>query len=248
MLVIGHRGARGEAPENTLASFSHARAAGVRHFELDVRLSGDGKAVVVHDDLTDRTTGFSGAIASLTAAELGALDARRGTPGWHEPVGIPLLEDVLKNSIDTDSWQLEIKGDTPDRIRALAHVMCTIIDSLGLREKITLTSLDVPSLRIVKDALPALRHAYVAEYPDPPPLATALEFNASLMICNWRLVDESLVTNAHAAGLPVSVWTVNDLPVADRMLALGVDSIITDYPTAMLAHLAMRERLSGQQR
>jgi len=245
MLVIGHRGARGEAPENTLAGFLHARTVGVKDFELDVRLSADGIPVVIHDDNTRRTTAVTGDVAALTAAKLAALDARQGTPGWREPVGIPSLESVLVSCRECDSWQLEVKSDGPQRIRALAHAMAAVVDRLGLRERVTFTSLDVPTLDIIAGELPGFRHAYVAEFAEPPALQTSRAFASSLLVINWQLVSQSLVDEAHAAGLPVSVWTVNDLKVADQLLRIGVDSIITDYPTAMLAHLAMRRRLAA---
>lgn len=248
MQVIGHRGARAEAPENTLAGFIHAQAGGVRHFELDVRLSADGIPVVIHDDSTDRTTGHAGLVETQTAAQLATLDARKGTPGWREKTGIPSLEKVLSACSDCSSWQLEIKSDRPERIRELARVMHELIARLGIEERVTLTSLDVPTLEVIASELPAFPRAYVAEYAEPPVLKTALDFSSSLLVCNWQLANKPLIDAAHEAGLPVSVWTVNDLKIADQLLLAGADSVITDFPTAMLAHLAMRERLSSAQR
>lgn len=248
MFVIGHRGARGEAPENTLASFLHARASGVRHFELDVRLSFDDRPVVIHDERIDRTTGESGDVADYPAAHLAGFDARRGTPGWHMPTGIPTLEEVLIACADTESWQLEIKSDQPARIKKLVPAMAEIIERLRMADRVTLTSLDVAVLKIVKKEAPQLQRAYVAETSEPAPLATALQLGCSLLVSNWKLTDEKMVADAHAAGIPVSVWTVNDLMVAERMRNIGVDSLITDFPTALLAHTAMRDKLSGLQR
>lgn len=244
MIVIGHRGARGEAPENTLASFLHARAAGVRHFELDVRLSFDGRPVVIHDESVDRTTESSGAVADYPAAHLAAMDARRNTPGWHTPTGIPTLEEVLLACTDTESWQLEIKSDKPARIKALVHAMAALLAQLRLEERVTLTSLDTDVLKIARREAPALARGYVAELAEPAPCTTAARLGCNLLVCNWKIASESLVSEAHAAGLPVSVWTVNDMLVAERMRNIGVDSLITDFPTAMLAHTAMRDRLA----
>lgn len=246
MLIIGHRGARGEAPENTLAGFAHARSVGVRDFELDVRLSADGVPVVIHDDNTRRTTNFTADVANLTAAELANLDARHGTPGWHEAIGVPTLESLLVSCQECTSWQLEVKSDLPERIRPLARAVRDLVNRLGLRDRVTFTSLDVPTLEIIATELPDFRRAYVAEFADPPALETAQAFASSLLVINWQLVTRSLVDAAHEAGLPVSVWTVNDLKVADQLLQAGVDSIITDFPTAMLAHISMRKRLAAR--
>lgn len=84
MIVYGHRGAKGEAPENTLPGFRHAYRQGVRHFELDLVLSKDGKPVLVHDLTTDRTTGHKGSVGQYSAAELSQMDARRNTSPWPE--------------------------------------------------------------------------------------------------------------------------------------------------------------------
>ena len=86
--LVGHRGARGEAPENTLASFQVAVEAGVTEMELDVRLSSDGQLIVLHDSDVTRTTGVRGNVRQYTQ-QLGVMDARRNTPGWHSPTGIP---------------------------------------------------------------------------------------------------------------------------------------------------------------
>lgn len=243
MIIIGHRGARGEAPENTLAAFRHAINSGVRHFELDVRLARDERPVVIHDDTIDRTTGDAGKVANLSAAQLAALDARRNTPGWRTPTGIPTLEEVLVGCPEAMSWQLEIKNDKPARIKLLVQRMAALIGQLRIASRVTLTSLDTSVLKTALREAPELARGYVVETAISNPLTTAKKLECSLLIANWRITDEALVAAAHAANMPVSVWTVNDLVVAERMRNIGVDSLITDFPTAMLAHIAMHERL-----
>ncbi len=243
MIVIGHRGARGEAPENTLAAFRHAINSGVRHFELDVRLARDERPVVIHDDTVDRNTGDTGTVAGFSAAQLAALDARHNTPGWRIPTGIPTLEEVLVGCSSAASWQLEIKSDKPARIRVLVQRMAELINQLRIASRVTLTSLDANVLKTARREAPELARGYVAETAITNPLTTAKKLGCSLLVAKWRITDEALVTAAHAADMPVSVWTVNDLVVAERMRNIGVDSLITDFPTAMLAHIAMHERL-----
>ncbi|MFZ5697903.1 MAG: glycerophosphodiester phosphodiesterase [Pseudomonadota bacterium] len=245
MIVIGHRGARGEAPENTLPAFLHALAAGVRHFELDVRLAYDGRPVVIHDESVDRTTDETGAVACFPAAHLASLDARRNTAGWHGFTGIPTLEEVLVACTAAASWQLEIKSDKPARIKVLIHAMAELLVSLRMTDRVTLTSLDINVLKIAQKEAPGITRGYVAEQVEPAPLATAKKLGCALLVANWRITDEALVQAAHAACIPVSVWTVNDLLVAERMFNIGVDSLITDFPTAMLAHTAMRSRIAS---
>lgn len=243
MLIIGHRGARGEAPENTLPSFLHALQAGVRHFELDVRLSWDERPVVIHDLTVDRTTGDTGAVADFPAAQLAAMDARRNTAGWARATGIPTLEEVLVACAAADSWQLEIKSDAPARIRVLVRQMAALLAELKMTDAVVLTSLDVEVLKIARKEAPALARGYVAETADPEPVKTAQKLECALLVSNWKITDSDLIARARSANLPVSVWTVNDLVVAERLFNLGVDSLITDFPTALLAHAAMRARL-----
>lgn len=242
MIVIGHRGARGEAPENTLPSFLHAMKSGIRHFELDVRLSWDERPVVIHDETVDRTTGETGAVANFPASQLAAMDARHNTPGWPAQTAIPTLEEVLMACPDVESWQLEIKSDQPDRIRVLVRKMAELLASLRTTECATLTSLDESVLEIARREAPVLARGYVAETSDPAPVRTAERLGCSLLVANWRITNDDLVRDAHAAGLPVSVWTVNDLMITERLINLGVDSIITDFPTALLAHVRMRRQ------
>ena len=97
MLVYGHRGAAGEAPENTIAGFRHAIERGTRHFELDVQMSKDDKLVVIHDNKVNRTTYCRGNVNQFTASELANMDARRGTPPWPRKRGanIATLDALL---------------------------------------------------------------------------------------------------------------------------------------------------------
>src|SRR5690554_3629409 len=93
--IVGHRGARGEAPENTLVSFHRAVAAGVPEIELDLRLSSDRQLFVLHDVDLERTTGRRGAAQRKTLAAVTAMDARHAIAGWPTPCPIPSLAQVL---------------------------------------------------------------------------------------------------------------------------------------------------------
>ena len=88
MILIGHRGARKEAPENTQAGFHHLRQLGINHVELDVRLSKDGKLVVLHDATVNRTTNGKGKVLELDTHQLQQLDATLPLPNWPEPLPV----------------------------------------------------------------------------------------------------------------------------------------------------------------
>ena len=115
-LIYGHRGAKGEAPENTLASFEQCLKHGVRRCELDLHLSKDGELMVIHDPTLKRTTDRRGKVIEHTAADLVTYDARKGGPGWLQPCPIPRLEELFEKC-DFEHWQLEVKSASRTRAR-----------------------------------------------------------------------------------------------------------------------------------
>ena len=104
-LIYGHRGAKGEAPENTLASFQQCLTHGVTRCELDLHLSRDGELMVIHDPTLNRSTGRRGKVVEHEAAELVGYDARQGGPGWKIPCPIPTLA-ALFEQCPFEHWQL----------------------------------------------------------------------------------------------------------------------------------------------
>ncbi|MGB3598653.1 MAG: glycerophosphodiester phosphodiesterase family protein, partial [Pseudomonas neustonica] len=109
-LIYGHRGARGEAPENTLPSFQKALDTGVTRVELDLHLSADQQLMVIHDPTLKRTTGRRGKVAQHNAADLMQMDARRAIPGWAESCPIPSLDQLFSRFPQMQHYQLEVKS------------------------------------------------------------------------------------------------------------------------------------------
>lgn len=231
MLIIGHRGARGEAPENTVAGFKHALNTGVLDFELDLVLTKDKALAVIHDENTLRTTGIEGLVAKLNAEELVALDARTNTPGWRTPCPIPMLPEVIKVCPNDCTFQLEVKSDTTDRLKCLVCKLAEYLTKKSIVERVTVTSKSMQLLKLMRKALPEVSLGYVAEHPYPFPLRTARTLGCDLLVINYRICYPMLVKDAHRHGISVSVWTVNATPEMQRLADMGVDSIITDYPT-----------------
>lgn len=234
MEIVGHRGARGEAPENTLAGFEHALGAGVRAMELDVRLSSDGHLIVVHDAEVDRTTWHAGPVHHHSRAQLGGMDARRNTPGWHSPLAIPALSEVIEHCPADTRFQFEIK--TLDRVHqvTLAHKLKHLIDHYALHQRVVVTSSDQRLLRKVKRNEPHLALGLIAQYRFEQPLRRARALDCSWLIAHRNLASRRLSQAVHKRAMQMSVWTVNETREARRMAELGVDSLITDYPTRML--------------
>src|SRR5690625_794500 len=116
---MGHRGARFEAPENTVPGFRYAVGLGLSAVEFDVRLTKDDELVIIHDDTVDRTTNGAGRVADMTLSELQSLDARFRFPYWSEPCTIPTLVDVLNEVGSMETLEIEIKRDEPERLERL---------------------------------------------------------------------------------------------------------------------------------
>lgn len=237
MRIIGHRGARREAPENTLAGFRHLRALGIDHVELDVRLSRDNQLVVIHDTSVDRTTNGKGAVRELTATELGALNAAANFSGWAETTPVPLLRDVLKEWPELESIQLEVKTTQVPDLYIIAAGITDLVEELDLIDVATVTSMDTQMLAIMHQHAPDIRRGYVAERFTRDPLAMCHLYHCDLIAMNYHRVSAALIEQAQQHGIEFSVWTVNNLNIARRLQDWGVDSIITDVPSLMLHNL-----------
>ena len=235
-LIYGHRGAKGEAPENTLASFKQCLAHGVRRCELDLHLSKDGELMVIHDPTLKRTTGRRGKVVEHDAEELTQYDARQGGPSWKQPCPIPRLEELFEQC-EFEHWQLEVKSAS--RVRAARSVLAikALAERHGLLDRVTVTSGSREILRALKRLTPELSCGLVAEYAWLDPLKVAKQYDCSLLALKWTLCTPERIAKARQLGLHVSVWTVNDPALMRRLADFGVDSLITDYPGLALTTL-----------
>jgi glycerophosphoryl diester phosphodiesterase len=251
VLVFGHRGARGEAPENTLPGFAYALRQGVLALELDVRLTADGRLAVVHDATVDRTTDASGSVATLTAAELARIDARAGHPDWPEPAPIPLLADVLASPAGRLRLAIEIKTDSPARLERVCAALAEQLRSRtdrpaeaagGARSggAVTVTSFDPTALELMRHLAPAIPRALIGAYDTPAFLETALRLGCRQADVPLARGSAGVVRQAQDRGLRVVGWPGNTEQDLDTLLEWGVDGITSDYPTRAIASLHAR--------
>lgn len=236
MKIIGHRGARHEAPENTVEGFIWAQQHGCEHFELDIQLSRDHELMVFHDTTLHRTTGLRGRMASVSSRALTSIDARRGTPGWFMPARIPTLKDVIACAPHCKTWQFEVKTDSRHRLNLLAQKLARFIHTHKLTPCAYVTSSDRWFLHHFKRLYAGIATGYVAEWSIPDPVTTALKLECDILCMNDALASSNRVAAAKEAGLDVSVWTVNKLTRMDELATYGVDSVITDIPSIALEH------------
>jgi len=254
MIVYGHRGAKGEAPENSLAGFRHAFRHGIRNFELDLVLSKDGKPVIIHDLTVDRTTGKTGEVHNFTAAELADMDARHNTTAWPSKAGVPSLETLLDEFPDIEHLQLEVKTDERKRLNVLCNRIIEVIQHRDLYSQAVVTSSDTKFLREVKRRDRNVKIGLVTNKKFPQPVNVAARLHCDFLCLGWKICNRGLVEDAHRRGMKVSTWTVNRIHDMLYLEDMGVDSIITDFPTSthmffdnrarsrrQLAHVASRE-------
>lgn len=235
-LIYGHRGAKGEAPENTLVGFQRCLEHGVRRCELDLHLSRDGELMVIHDSTLKRTTGRRGRVSEQDAAELVSIDARLGGPGWTQPCSIPRLAELFEKC-DFEHWQLEVKSASRVRAARTVTAIQELVERYGLLERVTVTSSSREVLRALRRLAPRLSRGLVAEYAWLDPVKVACNHGCELLALNWTLCTPDRLKRARQTGLQVSVWTVNEPALMRRLADFGVDSLITDFPGLAIATL-----------
>ena len=242
--MFAHRGGSALAPENTIAAFDNGLAMGARGLELDVHLSADGTVVVHHDRTLERTTNLSGPIARRTADELARADAgyffRRVQKDPEFPfrgrgINIPTLAGVLSRYRDVPIV-VELKVNDP----GLARAVVDEVRKADAIDRVCLGSFGLGVLREARRLEPGLatsaareevRWALYRSWCRWPVIRAGYQ---GYQVPEWsgrtHVVSPRFVEDAHAAGLGVQVWTVDSEPDAARLLAWGVDALITDRP------------------
>lgn len=243
--IWGHRGASAWAPENTLPAFELALEQGADGFELDVQLSSDGEAVVIHDETLERTTNGRGRVADHPLALLRTLDASAGQADY-AGTRIPTLGEVFALVKGTSAHvNVELKNNRV-RYRGLEARVLDLADEYDVTGQVVWSSFNHPSLRRLRRLLRRRerelhldqhRRGHAAEalgvlYSDIlyQPWHYAALLGASALHPPLPLVDRRLVERCRAAGLAVHVWTVDDPADVRRLAALGVEAIITNDP------------------
>lgn len=238
--LIGHRGARFEAPENTLSGFQYTRSLGIDAFELDVWIAKDGELVVHHDALVDRTTNGTGPVVNFTSRELAALDARSIHEQWPIQVGVPRLADVLESFADDTElhWQIEIKSDIGERLDRVAPLLLAMIDRLGWHDYVVISSFDAGALERVRALDPERQLAFIGKYDSRADLDTALRLGCVGACIPITTGSAEIVKEARDRGLDVTGWPSNSVEVIDTFIEWGAAELTTDAPSMALKHYA----------
>ncbi len=224
---FGHRGACGYAPENTLSSFALAQQLGCRWVELDV-YEVEGELLVIHDDTLERTTSGKGEVVDQELSYLRSLDAGDGQK-------IPTLEEVTSLLGHDAGINIELKG--PGTARPVSTFIQQCLARGWSREHFLVSSFDHKQLDEFRQLDGVQKIGCLFHKETDGMIARCIGLDAYSLNINMKLVNPSLIDQAHAAGLKVYVYTVNELPDIERMLKLKVDGVFSDYPDRIFKQL-----------
>jgi len=244
-LVVAHRGASGSAPENTMAAFRRAIQQGADMIELDVRMTKDFHIVVHHDRSVKRTTGRPGYVWDLTLQQIRLLDAGSWFHSRFAGEQIPTLRQVLEMMPEGLMVNIEVKTDGDPRKRlAFEEVCILIIMEKKFEDRAIVSSFDHKFLTRMHNLFPAIKTgALYMPVRDmrKSPSSIARSTGAGAFICSCTQLSEKLVRDARSRKMMTAAYVVNTIEQLKRVLELGVDAVITDYPVRIFRAL---ERLA----
>lgn len=219
--VVGHRGAAGVEPENTIRGFRYALELGVDYTECDVHLTKDNRLIVMHDETVDRTTNGTGAIRDLTFAEIRSLDAGKGE-------GVPTLSEVLEVVKNKAILLIELKGERVEK-QAVQTVK-----KMNMDEQVVFTSFHLDRIHKVKRIDHSLKVGVIFGQPPEDFCQQALDAGAVGIGINYNSLDQDLVDEAHSHELDVRAWNPDTVPDMKKMIDFGVDGVSSNRPDLLV--------------
>jgi glycerophosphoryl diester phosphodiesterase len=236
MRIIGHRGARGEAPENTLGGFQYIHDLGIRAVEFDVRQLKDHELIIMHDDNMLRTTGIDQALYPLNSTELDSYNQAHIWLDWKKQ-STPTLLQAFQIMQDFEHLEVEVKAvETQAEAERLTQHLTQQLR--GFERTAVITSFDLKILQALQDQHSTFKRGLLIE-DDIQHLAIEQALKYDCCQIGWmnQLATDDLLKATQQANLAISVWTVNDIERAKHLRDCGIDGLITDFPKMMLQHL-----------
>ncbi len=228
--IWAHRGASGDAPENTLAAFQMAMEVKADGIELDVHFTRDRQVVVTHDDDVARVTGYKGMVSDLTLAQLKKLDFSYNMAAFKGET-IPTLEEVLALIKPGKLWiniELKTNDENPN---GLEEACQELVEKYGMQERILYSSFNHYSLARVREIAPHMPCGALYSNKPYKPWAYAKAMGLRAVHPQYESVNTpGYMAECHASYIDCNVWTVNGEADIRTLLKMGVDGIITNYP------------------
>ena len=247
-LLLGHRGAKKYAPENTLAAFNLALEQGADGVELDAKLSADGVVVVHHDVTVDRTTNGKGKLSQLPLAVLRELDAGSFFSDKFRGEKIPTLDEVFESIGKRSVINVELTNYSTPR-DSLVEKVCELVRRHALQKRIIFSSFFAGNLKKAAAFLPDVPRGLLTQVSVLGLWARSFGFNfGDYAALHPYLTDVTAqqVQRVHKLKRKINVWTVNTEADIRRLIGWGVDGLITDDPA--LAVRVARGRFDFAQR
>lgn len=237
MRIIGHRGARGEAPENTLGGFQHLKNLGIRAVEFDVRQLQDRALIIMHDDDMQRTTGQPKSIHDCNSNDLCKFNQAQTFQAWTDIEITPLLSQVLKLIHDFEHIEVEVKSvDSFERAEQLVLELEKQLD--GFQHNAVITSFDLKIHQALQQQKSRFKRGLLIENDIKfKAIEQAKKFDCCQIGWMDQLATIEMIQACQTVNLNVSVWTVNQIERAKQLQDFGIQGLITDYPTRMLEQL-----------
>ena len=217
ILNIGHRGAAGHAPENTLAAIQRGIELGVDFVEIDVRRTADGVLVALHDATVNRTTNGKGRVDTLSLQTLKTFDAGKGER-------IPTVEEVLKTAAGRTGLMLELKAV------GLAHLAVQAVRNAQFHSSVIYASFLHAELAHVRETAPEGTLMVLFDKLPSAPEVYAMQYHPTYVGLRHNTLTRGLIDAFHREKLLVCVYTANHPKDIKRVLSLGVDGVISDFP------------------
>jgi glycerophosphoryl diester phosphodiesterase len=251
--IIGHRGGSLEAPENTVAAIEHAISVGADWQEVDVRLSADGEVMIMHDETVDRTTNGRGFVREMKRAELERLHA--GAPRTADETiavlqsfdlaptdfgdrfretTVPTLAEAL--DVPESRLMIEMKGDGTD-YEALARAVCDVINRADAHQRVVVGAFETPLIEALHSCDPAIPLVGIAVMPEMLPVL--LDLPLAVLAVHTSLGE--IARRQAPLNVAVWTWTVYTVDEARRLAEAGIDGLITDIPSQVVAALRAPE-------
>lgn len=221
-LNIGHRGAKGHEPENTLPSFQKALDLNVDGIELDVHICKTGELIVIHDFTVDRTTNGSGTVSELTLSEIKALRI-------NGHIEVPTLEEVLELVGKKCLINIELKGR--HTAKPVSHLIEKyILEKEYKYEDFIVSSFQREELEMMYLVNPKIHLGVLSQASVTQALEWATAFSAKAIHPHFSLLTEENVQKTQEQGFKIYTWTINETEDIERIKTYNIDGIITDFP------------------
>lgn len=233
-MIVGHRGAKALAPENTLAAIQACADCGVNWIEVDTLLSKDGVPIIFHDETLDRCTDKQGRVADKTLLQIKKADAGEKFAAKFKGETIPTLEEALQLCLQNSmSMNLEIKIHHDYEITSLVTAVNEVIQKLGFPEdRLLLSSFSKLALKECLKVMPAIKRGYITEEKEADDyLALIVPLDLFSVHVNHKKLTKEMAKKIKGEGYQLNIWTMNEPSKVEAFSQMQVDNIITDDPS-----------------